>query len=322
MSSFGGLLVEYTYTPGDTNAVRLTTDISASRFDVDEIPSAVSLLLGSVALAGKTYSYITLLFGSSTEIDISTYKICEGSSVDPITVGIFFFNNYISVSYNKKFVYWYGFGRIEYPSSVEAKLKNVSGASITLTNIRRRELFDGRVAIFVDYEADSSSVIGSLLQQRPIQTFPLSDGKMNFTYQQSEDIVDAVYVNEAIREDVENNSYSSDGLTYFRDVDISISEDTARDVGFVTRLYKLSELDSGAIQAVQTMQRVGLERRKQASVGQRLDPRIDQNDVLHVDTTVVGTGRLVQFDIVVDSINIRLENGNYSMRMSGREVNV
>ncbi len=318
-SSYGGLDVRYRCSFSDLVNVDLITDIAGSRSDVDEIPGVLTMTISTQAIGGVVFAEV-YLYRSASLIDYSNFQVGNSGTIDYADVRIFFFNTYVSISFNNKWVYWYGFGSVEYNIPVAASLKNGGGSSVTLTNIRRLELPDGRDAVFVDYEADGSSVISSLIQQRPLQIYPSQNREMVFTYRQSDDEVDAVYVSEYNKDETEGGQVSSDGLVYFRDVDVSISEDTARDVGFVTRLYKLSELDTGAVEATAIMQQQALERRNMISIRQRLDPRIDQNDKVNIDTIVVGTQREITGSFIVEGRSILIENGNFSLRLNGREV--
>lgn len=321
-SPYGGLDVGYTYTPSDTTFIKLLTDISGSRIDTLDTPSAISIIIKTKTVSSQTYAWIQLSLDAVGVIDDATFKVGENSTVDPVIVRVFFFNKYVAISFNKKWVYCYVFSTNSYNSPVEAKLKNVGASSTTLTNIYRREIYDGRDAIFVDYEADGNSIISSLIQQRAIQVFSTTERNLNFTYQVVNDSIEAAFVSSYDKEEVDNGQLSSDGLVYFRDIDVSISDDTAKQVGFITRLYRMSELDTGAVESVATRQRMALERKSVIAITQRLDPRVEMNDRIDIDTIIIGTNREIIDSFIVENIGILLENGNYSMRLSGRKLDV
>ena len=99
---------------------------------------------------------------------------------------------------------------------------------------------------------------------------------------------------------------------------MSLSELTAREVGLITRLYRFSELDSGALQAARRVQQVAAEQRKMITVTGRFDPRLQIADVLSIDTIITSTLRHVVDEIIVENITPNLSNGTYSMQVVGR----
>jgi hypothetical protein len=111
-------------------------------------------------------------------------------------------------------------------------------------------------------------------------------------------------------------------MTYFRDVGISLSEDTAANVGFITRLYRVSELDNGAVEAVAKMQRMALERRDMIEILGRLDPRLEILDLMEIDHVLTSTGREITEVVIIESLEISLSDGQYTLRTTGRRKNV
>ncbi len=323
-SEYGGLDIRYTYTPSATAAVDLITDTTGSRAEVSEVPSVIKVTIKSKIVSSLHYAWVILYLNGVVRDESTSWLTVSTliSVIPPVEVRIFFYNNHLSISFDKRCVYTYAFGVVQYNTPVEAALKNVSGASLTLTNIRRREIYDGRGAIFVDYEADGTSVISSLIQQRPVQVYPDTLRRMNFTYLQSESEIDAVYVSSYDSESNDGTMYASDGLVYFRDVAVSISEETARIEGFVTKLFKLSELDTGAVEAAAAMQRISVQRNNMISIQMRFDPRIEYNDQVNIDLIEVGTDRHIEKSFIVEDITIAFQNGSYSMRVSGRKKDV
>ena len=321
-SSYGGLDIQFSFDPTNGTYFILSTDIAGSRADVDETPKAIRIHVETILSAGVMATRITTVLVGVGSIDAKVVNSNPTITLSRVTVRVFFYNDYVAVTMNGKWIYFYVFSQMEYPSTpVVASITNITGSSKTLYNIKRTELFDGRQAIFVDYEANGMSVIDSLIQQRPVQIFASPDGKMNFTYRLATGLIDQIlYINEYSEEQTGDGQFASDGLVYFRDVDVSISEDTAKSVGFVTKLFRLSELDTGAVEAAGAIQATALERRIYIQIKTRFNPIVEMNDQINYSLIDSGTGRTIEGTTIVEGMNISVENGNYQMSISGRKV--
>ena len=216
-------------------------------------------------------------------------------------------------------VYSYSLGGVSYPDVVTVSLKVTGPDPILFSDIRRVELKDQREAIYVDYEANTESAIQSIIQQRPIEVTAAVDRQVEFTYSAIKDSIDAIFV-KTYSETLEDNlQMSSDGIVYYSDVGVSINDDTAEQVGFITRMYRLSELSSGAITAAGIYQKKALQKRNMVSISSRLDPRLEIRDILVFDLTVTGTERNIVRSIIVEGIQIKTENGSCKMSVTGRK---
>jgi hypothetical protein len=159
-----------------------------------------------------------------------------------------------------------------------------------------------------------------VIQQRPVEVFPRSGRAVAFSYNVLDrDEIIADWVNNYTSTIEDNSQMSSDGLVYYRDVGVSMHADTAREVGLITRLYRLSELDNGAVEATRIYQDKALERRHKGQYRGRLDPQIEPGDRAVVDYVLTGTGTHVTKNIIVENVSISLQDGLYSMIIDGRE---
>lgn len=230
-------------------------------------------------------------------------------------------NDSVSVYFGGIWVYTYVFGAVRWPDSpnIEFALSAIADSGfLEITGINFVELSDSREAVFIDYEATSDSAIQSIIQQRPIQIFQNSDRSASYTYSAIKGVVTAHHISSYDISEKESSGVSSDGLVYYADVTISVSEQTAKEVGFITKLYRLSELNNGATYAAARMQKLALERMKGISLVMRLDPRIEVGDNLLVDFVTTGTLTRVQESLIVEDASIMTQNGNYSMRIQAR----
>jgi hypothetical protein len=317
-SAFGSLEVFFTYPSNVAKSIDLLTNIQGvQQFGPEpEELEDVTISVTSVAYSGTIYIQIQTTLGTVV-VDQSDFSTYQTTAID-FAVRIFFFDQFVSVYLNNKWVYSYAFSSVAYADDTTASIK-LNGATTTITGIRRVELSDGREAIFVDYESNTESAIQSIIQQRPILMLPHVNRKLSFTYRAEKDTISAVFVNRYTERISHPSQLSSDGLVYSDDVGVSIDTETAREVGFITKLYRLPELTNGAIRAAGTLQRQARERRIAPTVAQRMDPRIELTDVLHVSLTVAGTLRQIDRYIVVENPSIAMKDGDYSMNITGRK---
>ena len=317
-------------------ADRGTIDLS---FTLNSITGTPVITLLTNIVADDKYSY-------DTELDVSVYVTVEevgglkyivfGTNLDGVAVDeqnfllgaftnsvlnirIFIYDQYISGYCNDACVYDYGLTNAVWTLPITLSLQSDTD-NTDITDIVLRELPDSREAVYVDYEATTESAIQSIIQQRPVEMSAEVGREINFTYDATKDNIPAHHVKSFSDTIRDNLQLSSDGIVYSSDVNVVVNSDTAKEVGFVTRMYRLSELETGASEAAEKMQRVALERRNALSlVMTRVDPRIEPRDVIDIDLIVTGTLRNIVDSMVVEDMNISIQDGLYSMNISGRK---
>ena len=304
--------------PADGESIELITDVLGTPQHLETAEGVISVnILYEAELDYGTGAYIvaeTRIGGVA--VDTQTVPIGLVDIID-LNIRIFIYDTYISVYCNNLCVYSYALLSADYTSMTALSLERTG--SYTVENVSLREIPDAREAVFVDYEATTESAIQSVIQQRPIEINPEVDREINFTYDATKDDVPGHNIFSYEDNEQDNLQLSSDGIVYYENVGVSINADTAREVGFITRMYRLSELSNGAIEAAAKYQRSALQRRHLSSiVMQRLDPRIEVRDVILVDVVVTGTGRHITDEVIVEDISISVEDGNYSTNISGR----
>jgi len=236
-----------------------------------------------------------------------------------LNIHIVIYDQYVSGYCNEMCVYTYALRAVEYPETLELFMATDMN-NTDITNIVLREIPDAREAVWIDYEANTESAIQSVIQQRPIEINAEVDREINFTYDATKDNVAAHHI-KAYEDTIQDNLLlSSDGIVYYEDVGIAISEDTAEQVGFITRMYRLSELSTGAVEAAKKRQRSALQKRHAVSLLlTRLDPRIEPRDVIDINIIVTGTRRNIIDSIIVEDSYISVQDGDYSTRITGRK---
>jgi len=323
MSEHGNVDMMFSFLPNidgySASSVTLLTDITgASQKDIN-VSGLISIVVTAETIDTNQYIIFKTL-RDSTLIDQANYLIGPMSYID-WNVRIFIYDQYISGYCNDTCVYTYALYSASYNEHVSLSML-ISDNLIDIYNIIVRELPDAREAVYVDYEATTESAIQSIIQQRPVEINPDIDRKLGFTYDATKDSITDInnFINSY--EDVvqDNMQMSSDGIVYYSDVGVAINEDTAKEVGFITRIYRLSELTTGAISGAKKYQRVALQKRHSINIViNRLDPRIEGRDVIEVNLVTTGTKRNIIDSVIVEDVAIKVADGSYLTIISGRK---
>jgi hypothetical protein len=144
------------------------------------------------------------------------------------------------------------------------------------------------------------------------------DRSAEFTYNATKDEVDAIWVDSYSETQSDNSQASSDGLVYAVDVGISLDSYIAENVGLVTRLYRLSELDTGVERAAAALQKRARQAMFSVNLTGRLDPRLEVGDILLVNKTLTSTNRVIADRVIVEDISITIVDGQYRQSIQGR----
>jgi hypothetical protein len=319
MTVKGAFSLRYTYTADNAKSVLLVTDITgiAAYLDDTETYRVLSVKVGTATHSSQRFLVVqTLLDG--TVVDKSDIQISDTTTVPALNIWIYIYDTAISVYCNGRCVYSYVMAFALYTGYVTTAHLQALGGSISITNIRREEIPDWRDAVYVDYEATGDNALQSIYQQRPVWVFPQPGRVLAFTYHTTKDQVDAIKVKRYNDKQANNGDISSDGLVYYYDVGISAYEAAAKEVGLVTRLYRLSELDIGGVEATRTIQEIALEHRNPVDSDQRLDPRPEISDRMMYDLVVTGTLTHIIDDSIIEDISISIADGQYQMHVTGR----
>lgn len=220
----------------------------------------------------------------------------------------------------------YGKDNLIWPTNDEQLyLYAYASTSKTLSNVSLSELFDWREAIYVESELSAKSALGSVIQERPVEMAPTPLGDLQFSYNITRDQVTytstqakKLFFTHA-RSDGTSGDAGSDAVVYFLDITFASSQAFAEEEGFLTRVYKLSGLNTGAGVAASILLEKAYERQFAHSLTMRPDPRVEVGDRISFTYIVPGTAREVTYNIIVEDIGISIEEGNYIMNVRGRE---
>ena len=317
---YGTINVEFDYIPVDGVSVLLATDIQGIAQFNEEIVGYYPLAL---QISTKTVSGIVYAVGATlingVVVDQQDFVIATGFNHQKSHVRFYINKQNLSIYFAGKWVYSYTLEYVNYINDPINASLSVHGGTLDLVNITRTELNDYRDAIFFDYESTADNGIQSIIQERPIQIYPDPGRTLTFTYGVIRGDLDSHYVSEYKTSVVPSNNLSSDGLIYYVNVGVNTSAETAKQVGLITKLYRLSNLNDGAIKATQILQKLALERRYPVYIKERFDPRVIIGDRVTVDLIASGTLTPITDQAIIEGIRIMLNDGQYSFEMDGRK---
>ena len=316
---YGTIDIEFDYIPVNGITILLTTDIlGISQFHEQAYGyNPVSLQLGTKTVSGIVYAVGTTLV-NGIAVDQQDFAIASSFNFQKTHVRFYINKQNLSIYFGGKWVYSYSLAYVNYVNDPINASLSVHGGALQLYKIVRIELDDYRDAIFFDYESTADNCIQSIIQERPIQIYPDPGRILTFTYGVVRGDLDTHYVKEYRSSIASSNGLSSDGLIYYVNVSVNTSADTAKEVGLVTKLYRLSNLNDGAVKATQILQRLALERRFPTYIKERFDPRVVIGDRVAVDMIISGTLTHIEDRSIVENASIMLSDGQYTFEMNGR----
>lgn len=245
----------------------------------------------------------------------------------PHELRVFFHEEYVSVYIDNVWHVTFGIGTdlLTWPKDVQLYIYAYASTSFTLTNLRLVELFDWREAIYIESELSAQSAIGSVIQERPVEIVPTSTGGLQLSYNIIRDTITytadeckRIFTSHQ-REDGTSGDAGSDAIIYFSDVSFASYEKFAEEEGFLTRVYKLSNLDNGAEATGKILLEKAFEEQFQHPITMRPDIRIETGDKITFTYVVPGTERTVSYTVIVESKSISIAEGRYTMSIKARE---
>ena len=200
-----------------------------------------------------------------------------------------------------------------------------SGISLGVTDIEVIELFDWREAIYFESELSVQSAISSVIQERPVEVIPKSDGGLWFTYHLVRDTI--TYTNAISKVLLRQHTYSqsinsdsgSDAIIHYRDIAFAFNQNYADEDGFFTKVFMLSGLDTGAKAAGTLLLEKADENQYTHSATIRPDIRIEPGDKLVLPYLTSGTQTQINHTIIINDVGLRISEGQMEMTISGRD---
>lgn len=244
---------------------------------------AASAPTGTIKIAKTASGYeIVVLDSDDVEVDVFEFERDSGAAVVRVVV----YNHAISLQFDDA---WVATLFIEHVRHAEVStVSMLASGSITVTSVLLAELGHGREPIWIDVEMTGYNVISGVIGDRPIKTWAVYDGAVNFAYTPDDDIgyvVDALSV-ETIKSS--QGKAASDGLVFHENMALVLDEMALEEVGFVTRALRFSGLEHGAIVAAEKMMAEGRLARRQYLATTRLRPEMEPYDLAQL---WIGDGR-------------------------------
>ncbi len=255
----------------------------------------------------------SMLDKNSKPIETYTYLITNLG-----LVRVVFHNEFCTVYVDGYWVHTFGFTKVYHPDDPEVGLK--ASGEITVTEIRLKELSDWREAIWVDLETSTQNAISTAILQRPVNIYPNYRGEIVFEYSPLRDRVDLEFVHIHEINHQESMQAAADAIVYFTRTGVVTDKIFARQVGFVTRFYRLPDLDNGAIAAARKIMDRERQSRKVHSSRGRLNPVLAIGDIAVIHQNLSATETLLSESFIVEDINLRLTLGAFEMTVQGRDA--
>jgi hypothetical protein len=262
---------------------------------------------------GENYELIFTSEPSSTVVE--TFKFTEKTNGHHFRV--FFHDSFITVYMDGKWIHTFGAPEFVYDISNDVYL----GGNFTATNIRLKDLCDWREAVYIDLETDAMSAIGSVIQERPIETVWRSNGGTAYWY----DIVRGTIVQVVLPKshdwtETTPRDGASDAIIYgYSEVKCLQYQPYHVNYGFATKVMRFPNLKSGALRAAKEVLERAFEGRMRHTIKIRPDIRLEVGDILDVDYNASATGTAMAFDLIIESISLDLAGGQPNMTITGRE---
>lgn len=291
-----------------------------------ELQSNIQIIEGgsyptSVVIINKQSDRIVIMYGTD-RYHLSYYFDYMIDNAESFR--ILFHDEFCTIYIDNSWAYTFSFDYVGYPQELSLNMFYFDGTeesegTCQISNLVIQELCDWRDAIYIDLDTTASSAIQSVIQQRPIEIVPRYDGALQFYYEPEErDTVPLSFLTEVRKIEEESKTACSDAIVYYSDVNVLSDDQTAEEIGFITRIYKLSELDHGALKAARVMQKKARQSVRKYRVQGRLNLALEIGDVATIEFTAVDTQDSYSESFIVEAIQTNIANGEAYMAIEGR----
>lgn len=259
-----------------------------------------------------TPDLLTLSYGTTSQSFAR-----ESGLPEPDQVRVVGHGQFISVSYDGAWVHTFTLAYADWPE--QASLTLAASTAVELADLRVVELDDWRDAVYIDLETSSRNAISSVIQQRPVEAYGRWDGRMDFYYSPVVRYsVTISYIRE-LEQDSHDQGAVSDGLVYGINVDVINDAATAEELGFITRLFRLPELDRGAVRAARVLAEQARQRLNPRTLLLRPNFTVEVGDLISYTFVKTGSGVVVEEQVIVEQISFSdILDGRKSMTITGR----
>lgn len=226
-------------------------------------------------------------------------------------------NNLVSVFNVDTWIHTFSFPIMDFPGAWEINLK--ASYATDIENIRLVELYDWREAIYIDMATPTGGGISSIIQERPVETNPVSNGVVDYSYNRTRDAVTLGNIYSHKKKEMIVPSAGSHYIVYYTDVAITEDESFMDAYGYLTKVLQLANLDSGAVDVSIMAARRAREQQVKHMIASAPDIRVVPGDKLNVGYTLSGTGKVISDEVIVEGVRITIADGDYTMNIEGRD---
>jgi hypothetical protein len=165
------------------------------------------------------------------------------------------------------------------------------------------------------------SSIGSVIQERPIETIWRANGGTSYWYDLVRDTINQiVQPNRHKWDETTPKNGASDAIVYgYSDVKCLQYQPYHENYGFATKVMRFPNLKSGALKAAKVVLEREYETRMSHTVDIRPDLRLEVGDILAVSYNASATNTAMSMDIIIESITLNVTEKGTSMSIGGRE---
>ena len=229
-------------------------------------------------------------------------------------------NEFVSVYVNRVWVHTWALSYVYHPENITVGIVLSTGTA-TVTDTLLRELSDWRENAWIEIDSTSMNAISSIINQRPIDIWSDYRGYMKFSYTYTRPTFNLEFVHRHVI-DTADSAGSSDGILYGDAAAPVIDDSFLSDYGFVTRVYRLPDVETGPVRAINHYQELGRQRTKLHSTETRLFASLEIGDIASNIRTLSGTGTAIDEQFIVEELSINIDAGSNRMNIKGRDANL
>ena len=291
-----------------------------------------NVAIKSTDLTGSTIS----IYKTDTGLDVKA-ACNNGIVIDEVSqawnvphhVHLTFHDCFCTLQIDDQWFWTFGFDYIKYPPAPNSgsQIGNIQLFMFgtdqkVVSNIQITELYDWREAIWIDMETTTMNAMSSIIQERPVEIIGNSLGEIVFYYTPDPANMVATEINYVKEDDIteeDNQGIASDAIVYYLWQCVTNSRKVAQDYGFITRVFRMPDLTTGAKKAAQVAIRKAYQSTRHHDSILRFYPQLEVGDLVTLKYTLPGTLQDVSYDVIVETIVPNHDDQHLNLQVTGRE---
>jgi len=248
----------------------------------------------------------------------------------PTHVRMTFHDCFCTLQIDDQWFWTFGFAYIKYPPAPSSgsqtgniQLSIFGTDQKIVSNIEITELYDWREAIWIDMETTSMNAMSSVIQERPVEIIGNYLGEIVFYYTPDPANmapIEVGYVKEDDVDEEDNQGLASDAIVYYLWQCVTNNRKVAQDYGFITRVFRMPDLTTGAKKAAQVAIRKAYQSTREHTTTLRFYPQIEIGDLVRIKYGLPGLGQAeLTYDVIVETLVPNVASTRSTLRITGRE---